>query len=231
MTQENTINGLKAQTTAAASTPEAKKADSSQAATSATTQQMGQTEFLTLLVNQLQHQDPLNPMESEEFAVQLAQFSQLEQLIQINKKLSGESGAPGSVQTMAAYLGNEVVLKDAGFTVTDGKGSNLLVDVPEGTSGLRVDFVDAGGAVVGSRTVEDFEAGQQVLRFDDLTVPDGSYDVRVVSVNAGGYFAELEAKVTGTVEGFVVEPEPMLLIGGKEVALEDVVEVHLGSNA
>ena len=48
---------------------------------------MGKEEFLTLLVAQLQHQDPLNPDEGTEFTAQLAQFSSLEQLMSINENI------------------------------------------------------------------------------------------------------------------------------------------------
>jgi len=68
---------------------------STQGSLTGQTGQIGQEEFLNLLVHQLQNQDPLNPMKSEEFAVQLAQFSSLEQLIQINKNLE-QGGVDGT---------------------------------------------------------------------------------------------------------------------------------------
>ena len=104
---------------------------------------MGEQEFLMLLVNQLQHQDPLNPMQNEEFAVQLAQFSSLEQLIGINEKLSaGTEGGGGQVGMMASFLGHEVVLKDQVIKLNGVNNPNLLVDFPEGTQSARVDFLD-----------------------------------------------------------------------------------------
>ena len=72
--------------------------------------QMGKEEFLTLLVNQLQHQDPLNPMDNQEFAVQLAQFSQLEQMIDINKKLGSDKTSSTELASLASFLGRNVVL-------------------------------------------------------------------------------------------------------------------------
>jgi flagellar basal-body rod modification protein FlgD len=48
---------------------------------------MGKDEFVKLLVAQMSNQDPLNPMDGKELAVQLAQFSNVEQLININEKL------------------------------------------------------------------------------------------------------------------------------------------------
>ncbi len=67
------------------------------------TQELGKDEFLKLLVTQLQNQDPMNPVDNEQFIAQLATFSSLEQLISINKavtKLAGDSGDSGSNQTI-----------------------------------------------------------------------------------------------------------------------------------
>jgi len=53
---------------------------------------IGKSEFLNLLVAQLQHQDPLDPLKSEEFVAQLATFSSLEQLVSINQAVTKLAG-------------------------------------------------------------------------------------------------------------------------------------------
>jgi flagellar basal-body rod modification protein FlgD len=58
--------------------------------------QVGKDEFLKLLVAQLQNQDPLSPLQNEEFVAQLATFSSLEQLISINKAVSMLAGTSES---------------------------------------------------------------------------------------------------------------------------------------
>ena len=190
---------------------------------------MGEQEFLMLLVNQLQHQDPLNPMQNEEFAVQLAQFSSLEQLIGINEKLSaGTEGGGGQVGMMASFLGHEVVLKDQVIKLNGVNNPNLLVDFPEGTQSARVDFLDENGQIVGSKNIDQVEAGKQVVSLKGEALPDGQYGIRVVGVGPNGQFQELPAKVSGTVEGFVVEPEPALLVNGENIPLEEVAEVYAG---
>jgi len=62
------------------------------AMTSKPTQEIGKTEFLKLLVTQLQHQDPMNPVDNQEFIAQLATFSSLEQLISINRAVTKMAG-------------------------------------------------------------------------------------------------------------------------------------------
>jgi flagellar basal-body rod modification protein FlgD len=169
-------------------------------------------------------------MNSEEFAVQLAQFSQVEQLIEINKKLDSGLGGAESVASMASYLGTEVALGDSQLSVSGGQGSNLFVNIPGGTQSLRVDLKDETGQVVAQHAVPEFAYGPQTIALNGLDAADGKYDVRVVSVDQSGKFTDLDAKVTGTVEGFVLEPEPKLLVGGEEVSLENVSAVYKGAS-
>jgi flagellar basal-body rod modification protein FlgD len=61
---------------------------SSSSAVSSSSKDLGKTEFLNLLVAQLKNQDPMNPMDNQEFIAQLATFSSLEQLISINKAVT-----------------------------------------------------------------------------------------------------------------------------------------------
>lgn len=187
---------------------------------------ISQDQFLNLLVNQLKNQDPLNPMDNQEFAVQLAQFSQLEQLVQLNNKLGANSSEGAS---MASYLGNEVAFSDNLVRVNSGVGSNLAVNIPAGTQSLRVDLLDSEGKVASTINYEgDVVAGQQVLALENVNLADGKYQPRVVSVAANGRFVALDAKATGTVSGFVMEPEPKLLVGGEEIAMADVSAVFKG---
>jgi len=201
------------------------------AAESQKTSDVSKEEFLMLLVNQLQNQDPLNPMESEEFAVQLAQFSQLEQLINLNNKFDGGITVDaGGVGAMASFLGHEVVLSSQEVTFSGGKGPNLLVDMPSGAQSARIDFINQEGQVAGSHEVSQLEAGKQVVRLDDVSIEDGTYSVRTVVVDSDGRFADTASTVTGTVEGFVLEPEPALIVNGEEVRLDDVTEVFAGKS-
>jgi flagellar basal-body rod modification protein FlgD len=218
------INQQLASTKNATTSPQAKKDTSvSNAAT------INQNDFLNLLVTQLQNQDPLNPMQNEEFAVQLATFSQLEQLIQINGKMDGNQKAGMNIGSMASYLGHEVALPDGKVEVRNGSGSNLFATIPAGTESVRVDFRDEQGKVVGSTMIEPLPgSGPQVLSLQGVNVPDGKYNVRVLSVSGDGRFVDLPAKPTGTVDGFVMEPEPRLLVGGQEYSLNEVNAVFNG---
>ncbi len=75
-------------------------------AVSGSKKELGKTEFLNLLVAQLKNQDPMNPMDNQQFIAQLATFSSLEQLISINKAVS--TLADGSSKTVTTPFGNVV---------------------------------------------------------------------------------------------------------------------------
>ena len=190
---------------------------------------IGQQDFLKLLINQLQNQDPLNPMDSQQFAVQLAQFSSVEQLVSINKKLDGGlgEGSSGSVSSLSQFLGKQVTLKDQPVSVSKGKGPDLLIDVPAGSQSLRVDFYDKDNKKIGQEQTSGVPAaGKQVFALDGVTVPDGEYDLRVMAVNAAGTFSEIPAQQTGLVEGFVLSPKPALLVGGQEIEVDSIQAVN-----
>src|SRR5256885_14975832 len=78
---------------------------------------MGKDQFLKLLIAQLRYQDPMSPMQGDQMATQLAQFSSLEQLQQINTNLAGQQTSAGTllgaVQSSAAIntIGHTVVAK------------------------------------------------------------------------------------------------------------------------
>jgi len=224
MADETKIDGLNTSLLPGAAAPAAKEQPKKERTEGIASQQ----EFLTLLIHQLQNQDPLDPMKSDEFAVQLAQFSSLEQLVQINQKLDeglGGSGA-GSVGTMASFLGQQVVLKDPNVQITGGKGPDLNFTVPPGTQDIRVDLVDDTGRVVASKQVGPLEAGKQTLSLEGVRAANGIYTPRVVAVDGSGQFIDLDSKVSGIVEGFIIEPDPALLVNGQQVKLEDIAEVY-----
>ena len=80
---------------------------------------MGKEDFLTLLVAQLQNQDPLNPDDPTEFTAQLAQFSSLEQLFNLNESMDKVATSVNDSQKLSALsmIGKEVAYADSEFTL------------------------------------------------------------------------------------------------------------------
>ncbi|MCK8816527.1 flagellar hook capping protein [Natroniella sulfidigena] len=99
---------------------------------------LGQEEFLKLLVAQLQHQDPLDPMDDKEFIAQTAQFSSLEQMQNLNSNFSQFMGYQQLSQA-SNFVGKEVKVVDSesGESVV-GEVDRLIVDSENGEKGYQV---------------------------------------------------------------------------------------------
>ena len=104
-------------------------------------QTMGKNEFLKLLVTQLSHQDPLKPMEDKEFISQMAQFSTLEQMVEMNKNMSGMTKKMNSTADLNRaffFLGKNVKVLDTNTNkVISGKVQEVDLSNPKAT-GVKV---------------------------------------------------------------------------------------------
>lgn len=191
-------------------------------------------QFLRLLTTQLQNQDPLSPMDSNEFTNQLVQFSQVEQQINTNEKLnslltlqqtSSISSALGYVGLNAFYEGNtfpydgegeayveiqlDSVPEDAKLTLLDSKGNKVLsVDLEKDTSTqtYQWDGTDENG--------NEMPAGNYTVRID-------AYDSEDDPVNG-------DVRVNGRVAGIETEDgQVYLMIGSQSISLDKVLKAIL----
>ncbi|MFN0244663.1 MAG: flagellar hook assembly protein FlgD [Planctomycetota bacterium] len=111
------------------------------------TNELDKNAFMTLLVNQLKHQDPLAPTDNQAFIAQLAQFSSLEGIQQLNDNLVGlavlqQSNALMSQLTQSsALIGKNVRYIDSG-TETELTGSVTSVKIEDGLAVLNIDGKD-----------------------------------------------------------------------------------------
>jgi flagellar basal-body rod modification protein FlgD len=186
-------------------------------------EQISKDQFLQLLVTQLKNQDPLDPMKSEEFAVNLAQFSQLEQLVSINNKIEDKST---DLSSLATYLGQEVVLNSGTVHVDGGDAGHLRVDLPQDADSLEVELLDSEGRVADIARFAEVKKGKQTLALNSVKTGNGDYTFRVKANGVTGTFA-VNAQPSGLVTGFVPGPEPKLIVNGNEINPGSIVEVGL----
>jgi len=190
---------------------------------------VGRDEFLQLLITQLKNQDPEAPLDSKEFAVQLAQFTQVEKLISIDDKLSQQAENVGS---MAGYLGQQVVLGGSDVQVKGGQGGQLQLNLAQDATNIRIEFLDSEGKVVGQKVLDQLSKGKQLVSLDQLAVADGTYRISVKAASrfGAGDFG-VPAAVAGLVSGFIPGPDPKLIVNGREVAIGEIKEVSLPAPA
>ncbi len=187
-------------------------------------------DFLSLLVAQLQNQDPLNPLESAEFSAQLAQFSSLEQLMEINSGIEALTGDDKTSNVDAlGLLGHEVLAASDSIDVASGKSSGLTFDLASGGTvevELQREGVSLGTFALGTR-----EAGTHTLDLSELDgappLSDGSYTVTVRSGAEDGTSQVVPTFVQGRVTGVDLNGgSPVLLLGRLRIEVNDVREVR-----
>jgi flagellar basal-body rod modification protein FlgD len=197
---------------------------------------IGANQFLQLLVTQLRHQDPLSPLQANEFAAQLAQFSSLEQLVQVNAGLATQTNAATAAtlatqtQLGASLVGRQVVAQSNQVEIgADGTASMLAdVGVPGGTAALRL--LDASGKTVATEDLGTLTGGRQVI---DLTgMPPGVYTTALGVVGSDGTAIPVTTYTAGTVGGVTLQDgQPMLRIGGVAVPVSSLIEILPASAA
>lgn len=152
--------------------------------------------FLKMLTTQMQNQDPLNPMESTEFATQLATFSGVEQQVRTNawlEQIAGGGGA-GGLTTLSGLIGMEAELPTpARFA---GSPLTLRASVPPGAASAQLIIRDATGQEV-ARQEWPRTSGEVTWAGSSASgtpLPQGEYFFSVEARDASG--ALREAPVT-----------------------------------
>jgi len=115
---------------------------------------MGMNEFLQLLVTQLQNQDPLEPISNEDFIAQLATFSSLEQLVNINGTMTELSMLQSSINNSQAVnlIGRQIVVVGNQLELSEGKASHASFSLNSPAETVTVEIKNGNGEVV--RTIE-----------------------------------------------------------------------------
>ncbi len=217
----NTINSLNTPSSTVSSLSATK------ASSSKSNQEVSKNQFLQLLVTQLKNQDPMDPMKDDQFAVNLAQFSQLEQLMDINTKLTSDSS---NLSSLASFLGQEVTLNNGSVEAKNGDAGKVTYDLGSDSSAVRLDFLDANDQIVKSIELGQQSAGKHSVDLAHTDLADGAYKVKVSGNNPNGVGFSNDTYVTGIISGFMPGPDPSLLIGSREFKTSEIKEVKLPSS-
>jgi flagellar basal-body rod modification protein FlgD len=180
---------------------------------------MGKDDFMKLLMAQLQNQDPLKPMDHQEFAAQLAQFSSLESLTNINKSIDGLHSGFGEEAKLQAVgmIGKKV--QASGNEVELIKGENVTIDgnLPEDVVPTKVVIYNPDGQLVRQMELAGSQSNKQIIwdgkDENGSSLPSGKYKFTVHGVGMNGESREGASTVSGLVTGVEMEGKtPVLLV-------------------
>lgn len=157
--------------------------------------------FLKMLTAQMQNQDPLNPIESSDYATQLATFSSVEQQVLTNDLLVGlqaEISAMGLSQ-LSSWIGMEARTNAAAYF--DGDPIDFVPQQIIGADTAEVVITDETGAEIARY---DIDLATESGTWDGLdsagnTVPHGLYSIAVESFELDQSLGQLPAEVYATI--------------------------------
>ncbi len=189
--------------------------------------------FLKLLTTELQHQDPLEPMDSNEFTNQLVQFSGVEQAIATNTNLEKLIAmfAVGQSSSLVNYLGKSVEVASNAASLRNG-AATWTYELSANTDTTRLMVLDANQQVVriiDGKTV----AGTHDFVWDGTDkagqpLPEGTYTLTVSARDANAERVDASVTTRGTVTAIEsVNDQNLLTVGGVKVPLSDVLSVSM----
>lgn len=199
--------------------------------------QLGQQQFLQLLVAQMRHQDPINPLDGAEFAAQLAQFNSVEQLINVNNGLkelqSGQDLMSASLtNSMAASLtGKEVKALSNEIHLASGESSKITFDLYSSAEEVEVIIKSASGSEIRRETLQGMPSGTNEWMWDGRNdsgarVADGDYIVEI-KAKSGDSNVDVLLFTEGTVEKVRYTGKGVfLMVNNIEIPIGDVQEVR-----
>lgn len=200
---------------------------------------LGKDDFLRLLVTQLRNQNPLEPMEADDFSAQLAQFSSLEQLSNMNKLLEASLEtnlllATSVNNTLAASVIGKQVKALGSEVYFDGKNeAPMIYELGGAAKTVKIEILDENGKTVRTVNLDNLTEGEQNFGWDGKDdngnrMSAGNYDFRITATGTDGQPVRVVTYMTGVVTGLRYGSDgPSLMIGNTQVRLADVLEIML----
>ncbi|MBN1114114.1 MAG: hypothetical protein JXA66_02110 [Oligoflexia bacterium] len=196
--------------------------------------ELNKEDFMTLLVAELQNQDPLEPKSNQEFGAQLAQFSQLEQLETMNKNLTKVTSSNEPVMKMysASLIGKSVVAESKDLDHEKGKTHDISFNLPESAGSVEVKVLDSTDNVVRTIKMNDVDAGLNSAKWDGRgsdgrLLDDGKYRFEVAATDVHGADVKVERGVNGKVVSVDYSNNDVSLVleNGNKIKLNDIKNI------
>lgn len=198
---------------------------------------LGKDDFLNLMIKQLKYQDPLNPADGSAYASQLAQFSSLEQLQNLNDNMTSSINANYVLtqsinNTMSATLvGKEVKMSGNSVTYSGQASGEIGYTLPANAGSVTVKIKNSAGKEIKTIKNCDLSKGDHKLSWDftdnnGSKVANGSYTYEIEAKTSDGSSLTATAFRVGKIDAIrFTDSGAKLVVGDTEYNLSDIIEI------
>src|SRR5579862_3404373 len=186
--------------------------------------------FLQLLTTQLQNQNPLNPLDTNQFTQQLVEFASVEQQVNMNTNLQTLIALQHTAEATSAMqlIGLNATVKSNTAVLSNATGSpaTWTFSVPSPATG-QLSITNASGQTVYAGTVT-LNPGNQTYTWNGqgnngTTWPDGNYTMSINATGANGQPVTITTEIKGTITGVDLSQDPpQVVIGGQDYSLSAI---------
>ncbi len=190
--------------------------------------------FMKLLLTQMKHQDPTSPLQSHEMAAQLAQFTSLEKLSNINEGIDGlmKAQAPSRNFEALGLIGKAVAGDSSKIDqMAEGDIHPISFNSIGEITKANIQIKNPEGMVVRTLDATNLKAGKNEVVWngkaeDGQDAPKGAYTVVIEAKNSSGKKMGVDTKFQGVITGVNFTAQgPVLMIGKNSIPLKDVKEI------
>jgi flagellar basal-body rod modification protein FlgD len=195
---------------------------------------LGKDEFLKLMMAQLSQQDPTAPSDSNAFVAQLAQFTSLEQMQNVNSTLQSMLIGQASQNNTGAIglVGKDVLYKTDQLTLEQGQRPVASAKLGAEASEVTATITDESGRIVRTIKMGGQPAGTVEIEWDGReesgnTAKPGKYTVSISAKDSKGNIVDVDQRARGRVTGVSFENGyPEVILGDQHLKMSDIVEIN-----
>jgi flagellar basal-body rod modification protein FlgD len=204
---------------------------------------LGKDDFLRIMVTQMKNQDPTSPFKPEQMAAEMAQFTSVEQLQNVNQNLQKMATQNNPLERMAMtnMIGKVVTVDRERFPHVEGQGEALNYSLPKDAASVHIAVVSDQGEVILEKDMGPQKTGAQAFAWDglksnSLAAKNGTYMLRVDAKDDKGANINIGSQAQARVIGVSFEGnEPVFLVGDArhqdKVTMKNIVKIEEGGGS
>lgn len=205
--------------------------------------QLGKDDFLRIMITQMKNQDPTNPFKAEQMATEMAQFTSVEQLQNLNQQMGKMINANQPLERLAMtnMIGKTVTIDRERFSHSDNEANALTYAMDKDAKSVKLNILADSGEVVFSKDMGPMKAGTQSFTWDGIrsnSMPSkpGNYLFRVEARDESDRLIAMNTRGQSKVVGISFEGnEGVLLVGDinhpQKVTMKNVIRIDSGPEA